>query len=106
MKKYLIVLAFLPSLALAQKVSFEPIRGDDMAVAKKVIFVDAEQPCGKVVSAKRDGKGMLTAACSNGEKYLVAMLKNAPMNDGTRKNVPIALKCSLAKSTFNIECPN
>jgi hypothetical protein len=47
---------------------------------------------------------VIYAKCSNGENYLVGVLKNAPMKDGTKKDVPIALKCSMAKDMFGISC--
>jgi hypothetical protein len=83
-----------------------PDAGNDIAVAKHYIFTLAEQPCGKIVNAARDNKGFIMANCSNGEKYLIAILKDAPMANGTRSNVPVAMKCSLAKSMFKISCPN
>ena len=83
-----------------------PEAGDDITVAKHYIFNLAEQPCGKVLSAKRDAKGFISANCSNGEKYIIAIFKDAPMTNGTRSNVPVAMKCSLAQSMLKISCPN
>jgi len=105
MKKVIFCLtAFLYSSANGQGAGFAPINGDTMTIAKRVILVDAEQPCGKVVTANRDSKGYIIALCSNNEKYIVAQAKNAPMKDGTRKDVPIALRCSKAKELFNLVC--
>ena len=106
MKKIFFCLTtLLCSSTYAQSTGFAPVNGDTMTVAKRVILVDAEQPCGKVVSAKRDAKGYIIAVCSNNEKYIVAQAKNAPMKDGTRMDVPIALRCSKAKEYFNFNCP-
>lgn len=80
-------------------------KGDTFSVAKKIIFVDAEQPCGRLLSATRDSKDFINAKCSNGEQYLVGVFKNAPMKNGSRQDVPVAMKCSLAKSMFGVVCP-
>lgn len=106
MKKLALFISLMMFFSVnAQNTGFFPINGDTMTVAKRVIFVDAEQPCGTITSAKRDSKNYIIAMCSNGEKYIVAQIKNAPMNDGSRKDVPIALRCSKAKEYFNLNCP-
>lgn len=106
MKKAIFFLAAsLCNSIYAQNAGFFPINGDAMTVAKRVILIDAEQPCGKVVSAKRDTKGFIIAVCSNNEKYIVAQAKNAPMKDGSRRDIPIALRCSKAKELLNLNCP-
>ena len=68
--------------------------GDVMSSAKRIIFKDVEQPCGKILTAEKADDKFIIAKCSNGEVYLVTIIKNAPMKDGTRKDVPIAGKCS------------
>ena len=98
-------LILFSSRAIAVEI-IAPEAGNDVAIAKHYIFTLAEQPCGKVTSAKRDSKGFVIANCSNGEKYLIAILKDAPMTNGTRANVPVAMKCSLAQSMLKISCPN
>jgi hypothetical protein len=105
MKKTLVVATLIIcSSAFAQRPTFIGPEGDTQKVAQKIIFVDAEQPCGKIVSTKRVDNGVIYTKCSNGETYLVGVLKNAPMKDGTKKDVPIALKCSMAKDMFGISC--
>lgn len=107
MKRLLFTLGILVIASPAFAVSIEgPRAGDAVAVAKDIIFNVAEQPCGKVISAKRGDKGIIIANCSNGEKYLVAIFKNAPMNDGSRKDVAVAMKCSIAMKMFGVACPN
>jgi hypothetical protein len=101
-----LVLLFICINGFAQKTSFIGPEGDAQKVAQQIIFVDAEQPCGKIVSTKRVDNGVIYAKCSNGETYLVGVLKNAPMKDGSKKDVPIALKCSMAKAMLGISCTN
>ena len=92
-----LLLTFLLAIStnsFAEKANFVMPAGDAMSSATRIILKEAEQPCGKVLSAeKADGK-FIVAKCSNGETYLVTIIKNAPMKDGTRKDVPIAGKCS------------
>jgi hypothetical protein len=99
-------LLLICSHVFAQKPIFIGPEGDSQKVAQQIIFVDAEQPCGKIVSTKRVDNGVIYAKCSNGETYLVGVLKNAPMKDGNKKDVPIALKCSMAKAMLGISCTN
>lgn len=108
MKFVIFALIVITSItAYAQKASIVGApKGDTLAVAKKIIFVDAEQPCGKLLSASRDSKDFINAKCSNGEHYLIGVFKNAPMKNGSTQDVPVAMKCSLAKSMFGIVCPN
>lgn len=87
-------LLFLSANSFAEKPNFVMPNGDAMSSATRIIFKEAEQPCGKVLSAEKADDKFIVAKCSNGETYLVSVMKNAPMKDGTRKDVPIAGKCS------------
>ena len=101
------LIAITSFAAYAQKTAIVGApKGDTLVVAKKIIFVDAEQPCGKLLSASRDSKDFINAKCSNGEQYLIGVFKNAPMKNGSIQDVPVAMKCSLAKSMFGVVCPN
>lgn len=89
-----ILLSVTAATSFAEKPNFVMPAGDAMASANRIIFKEAEQRCGKVVSAEKADSKFIVAKCSNGETYLVSIMKNAPMKDGTRKDVPIAGKCS------------
>jgi hypothetical protein len=89
-----VLLLLISTSSLAQKADFVIPSGDTMSSAKRIIFKEAEQPCGKILTAEKADAKFIVAKCSNGEVYLVSILKNAPMKDGTKKDVPIAGKCS------------
>ena len=93
----LILLPMFTTHSLAQNIKLEGPKGDVIEVAKRIIFVDAEQPCGKLLTATRTENNIILARCSNGERYIVGVVRNAPMKDGSRKDIPIAMKCSLSE---------
>ena len=96
-----VLVAVTPAFALSVE---GPPAGDAVAIAKDIIFNVAEQPCGKVIKARRVDNGEIIAYCSNGEKYLIAIVKDAPTDDGRRKNFPVAIKCSAAIK-IGVVCP-
>ena len=89
-----VLLLVFATNSFAEKTNFVMPSGDAMSAAKRIIFKEAEQPCGQVVGAEKADDKFIVAKCSNGETYLVSIMKNAPMKDGTKKDVPIAGKCS------------
>lgn len=99
MKKLLGFLCCLGSLSAYAQTTFGPApTGSPHQVALRVIR-EAEHPCPKVVSAKRDASGAIRAYCSNGEQYLIASMSNP--KHGT---AVMALRCSAAKALLKIDC--
>jgi len=91
---FILAATFIGSAANAQ-LTFSPApRGEPKTVAAAVIR-KAGHPCPSVASAKRQPDGGITAACSNGELYLIATVNQVG---------PVALRCSAAKRLLKISC--
>ena len=81
-------LVFSSQGALAEIATASAPEGSPVAIASRAIS-DSEQPCGKVNSAARDADGVITALCTNGERYAVLSVEGA----GT-----VAIMCSAARA--------
>lgn len=73
-----------------------PPAGNTSEIARGAIQ-RADHPCGRMISAARDGEGYIQARCNNGEAYLIFSARG--------KSEAFALRCSAAKELDIDPCP-